>query len=417
MEFREVIRHKNFHLSILIVAVVLMLTGFLFNRVVSNLGFGFAGIYALLHLDKIKLLWHDKWMWSFLALALIPLLSDVYHEGSGFLLHKGVMKWLLVLFPAFVFSVRPSEKEIRALHWSVIIAMTISTFYSLFHYVGSPQEIVESYKVSKVLPVLALGDHIRISWMNSISILMAMHLFVHSSFLLTRIVTSFYIGMQILFLHILGAKTGLLSLYVMLFIWLLWWLPNRRKWWILISIPITFCALFLAYNTLPSFQERVNFMRYDFEHYRKGEYRPGLSDAVRVYSIKAGWEIFKENPWTGVGFTPLKDEAFAWYEKNMPAIEIPSRFIPISQVIIYMASAGFVGLLIVLWHLLFPFFNRKLRRDPWFMAFFIPLFLSFFYETHLEGQFPIFVYGFFLSWFWYLATVQKNLPEKMRFTE
>lgn len=356
-------------------------------------------------------------MWSFIALAALPLLSDLYHEGHEFLLHKGVMKWLLVLFPAFVFSFRPGEKEIRWVHWGVLIAMLISTLYSLYHYFLSPEDMVATYKVSKVLPVLAKSDHIRISWMTSISILIAMHLFAHSTSFLTRYMTSFYIGVQILFLHILGAKTGLLSLYVMLFVWVLWWLPGHRKWWIFISIPIAISVLFVAYHHLPSFQERVNFMRYDFEHYRKGEYREGLSDAVRVYSIKAGWDIFKDNPWTGVGFTPLKEKTNQWYEKNMPAVEQQSRFIPISQVMIYMASAGMWGLIIVLWHLLYPAFQKKLRRDPWFMAFFVPLFLGFFYETHLEGQYPLFVYGFFLSWFWYLAERQSNLSENLRFRE
>lgn len=408
MDIKKVLNHNKFHLAIAIVAIVLMLSGFLFNRVVSNIGFGFAGLYALLNFSKIKYLWSDKWMWSFIALATVPLLSDVYHEGQTFLLHRGIMKMLLILFPAFIFALRPSEKDIKMLHYAVLLTMMFSSCYSLYHYFSDAEQIVASYKISKVLPVLAKGDHIRVSWMTSISILMAMYLFFSEKTPLTRYFATFYIVFQVLFLHILGAKTGLLSLYVMLFVWVLWWLPLRKKWWVLFIIPITFLSVFMAYKTLPSFQERVNFMRYDFEHYRKGEYREGLSDAVRVYSIHAGWDIFKENIWTGVGFTPLKKHTEKWYEANMPLIEKSSRFIPISQVIIYMASAGILGLLIVIWHLSYPFFNADLRRSPWFMAFFVPLLLGFIYETHLEGQFPIFVYGFCISWFWYLAIFNKK---------
>ncbi len=403
MNLASIINKNKLDIMIAIIAVVLMLVGFLFNRVVSNIGFGFAGLYTLMNLYKTKNLWQDRWIWSFIALATIPLLSDIVNEGWGFLKFKGIMKMLLVLFPAFIYALHPDDKQIKWLHWAVILTMLVSTIYSLFNYFSNYEEILASYKVSKVLPVLAKGDHIRISWATSISVLMAMYLYVYETSKTLKFLQILYIGLQIVFLHILGAKTGLLTLYVMIAVWIFWSLPGKKKWMLGLVVPIGFMVLFSAYKFIPSWQERVNFMRYDFEHYRKGEYRPGLSDAVRVYSIKAGWQIFKDNYVTGVGFSKLHEETINWYNTNMPTIEPQSRFIPISQTLIYMASVGILGIIVVIWHLFMPFFVQTLRNNRWFMAFFIPLIMSFFYESHLEGQFAIFVYGFFISWFWYLA--------------
>ncbi len=409
MSLRALTQKEKINISIAVIAIALMLFGFLYNRVVNNIGFGFAGLYALINISKIRNLWSDRWMWSFIGLALIPFLSDVFNGVDIVLNHRVTMKWLLVLFPAFVFALKANTTSIKAIHWAVLGTMLVSSTYSMIQYFINFDEIVASYKVSKVLPVLAKGDHIRISWMTSISILMAMYLFIKERTKITQVLTALYILFQILFLHILGAKTGLLSLYVMGFVWVFWSLPRSKKWLITLLVPISFLLLFGAYKALPSFQERVNFMRYDFEHYRKGEYQHGLSDAIRVFSIQAGWDIYKNNFWTGVGFSSLDAHTNDWFDKNRPEVSNKNRFVPISQALIYMASAGILGLLFFMYHLFYPLFVATLRNNRWFMAFFIPLILSFFYESHLEGQFSIFVYGFFLSWFWYLAKVDDDI--------
>jgi len=47
------------------------------------------------------------------------------------------------------------------------------------------------------------------------------------------------------------------------------------------------------------------------------------------------------------------------------------------------------------------------------MSFFIPTSCSFVFETHMEGQLPLFLYGFFVSWFWFLAYQDRNLNENI----
>lgn len=126
---------------------------------------------------------------------------------------------------------------------------------------------------------------------------------------------SVYIIFQIVFLHITGAKTGLICLYLTIII-LSWYLfKGRSRLILLFIIPIVLALPVIAYKTIPSLEQRFNFIKYDFEHYMRNEYREGLSDAVRYFSLKAGMHIIREHPVTGVGFSQLQQETNLWYKK------------------------------------------------------------------------------------------------------
>lgn len=381
----------------------MLFVGFLFSRVVSNIGFLFIGIYVIIHFKQIRWLFNDKWMYTFIGLALLPLLSDIFYEGMGFLQQRGVMKCLLILFPAFVFVFNPSKKILSTIHFFIIGLMSISTVYSIQNYYFDFEIINAQYNVSKVMSVLSFGDHIRVSWVVVISCILALYEYKSSISKFVKLLLVVYIITQVTFLHILGSKTGLLTLYVSGFILLIFEFVKTKNWLYVLLGTFIFAMPIIAYQSLPTFAKRVNYIKYDYEHYSKGEFKDGLSDAVRFYSLKAGKDIIISNPITGLGFSNLQKETESWYKQNLPELSPKSYFLPSSEIIIYWASGGIVAFLLFLSHMFIPFTMSYLRRNSWFMAFFIPAILSFTFETHLEGQLPIFVYGFFAAWFWYLA--------------
>lgn len=385
-----------------------MFYGFLFSRVISNVGFLIIGVYTVFQLKKIKWLFKNPWMISFMLLAIVHLLSDFITLGNEFYTGRGLMKCLLFLFPAFVFVFNPNKKSIAVVNYLFISFMLFSTIYSLVHYFNHFNTINEEYKVSKVMFVLSYTDHIRIGWAIVISMVLAAYqLTIEKSVILKKLLL-LYIAIQFLFIHLLGAKTGFISLYISGLILFAFNFNKISKSRFTVIFAIMICIPFIAYKTMPSFQQRVHFIKYDFEHYSKGEYREGLSDAVRYYSLLAGKDIIKESPLFGVGFSNLQNETELWYKKNIPELTSDSYFLPSSQIVIYWASAGILGLFIFLAHLIIPFFNPDFRNSVWFMVFFIPAAISFSFETHLEGQLPLFVYGFFASWFWYLCLNNKE---------
>lgn len=384
-------------------AILFLFVGFLYNRVVCNLGFILAGIYAVAKIKNIAWLFRDRWMTTFMAMSILVVLSDLYYEGIYFFNERGVMKLVLILFPSFIFALSPQGKAISYIHRLVICCMTFSTLYSLSYYFNNASDIIDSYKYSKVMPVLSYGDHIRISWVTVISMVLAVYEFQTNKNKYYRFALIFYIIFQGIFLHYLGSKTGLITLYLSAILVSYYLIPKGKKWYFAVIAIFLGVSLYLAATNIPSLKERVNFMRYDFEHYSKGEYREGLSDAIRYYSLLAGKDIIKANPYTGVGFSRLDTHMAEWYETKMPQIEKKNYFLPSSQFVIYWASGGIIGLIIVLLHLFYPLFVSYLRENIWFIGIFIPAAFSFAYETHLEGQLPIFIYAFFVSWAWYLA--------------
>jgi O-antigen ligase len=376
----------------------------MFNRVVSNVGFLLAGVYALSRIKDISWLFRDRWMWTFGAMAFLPLIYDIVQQGIGFYEERGIMKMVLILFPSFVFAFSPDKKQISIVHKMVILMMCLSSFYTLSQYFINAESILLSYKVSKVMPVLSYGDHIRISWLTVISMVMALFEWRHTTSRNYKILLVVYFIFQYIFIHLLSAKTGLITLYATVAIVSFYLIPKNKMWWLIFIYTLVVACGIVAIQKIPSLKERVNFMSYDFEHYSKGEYREGLSDAIRFFSLKAGKDIIVSHPILGVGFSKLQHETSLWYDANMPQVAHKERFIPSSQLVIYWASSGILGLIIFLLHVLYPLFRPFMRLSVWFMAFFIPAVLSFSYETHLEGQLPLFVYSFFTAWFWYLAT-------------
>lgn len=383
--------------------ISLLFAGFLFNRVVNNAGFFLIALYTLIRIREARKLLSDPWMISFVLLALIPVASDMLLEGMQFYRHRGDMKMMLPVFPLFFIAWKPSGRDLRAIGILFLILMAISTAYSLYHYFSDFNSMYMTYKQSGVVPTLSKKDHIRIGWATAVSCVLAVHMARGIALRWSVALLYIYALVQFVFLHILGSKTGLLMLYTGLLIYTIHSLPPGRKWITAVLIPVILAVPVIAYKTIPSFEQRVNFIKYDFEYYSRGEYREGLSDANRFYSLMAGKEIISTYPLLGTGFSRLQTHVNEWYVRNRPEIEQKNYFLPTSQILIYWASAGLIGLLVILFHLVWPLTRKVLLSDAMFCAYFIPAAGSFTFETHLENQLPLFFYGFFTALFWYNA--------------
>lgn len=381
-----------------------LLYGFYFSRVVSNVGLLLSGTFALIHWKDLGDLLKDKWFYTIIGIVGIVIISDVLWEGKNFFKYHGVMKAALLVYPMFLYTALKKYASLK--FWiPVVIMMSVflSTMYSLSAYIIDFEHINQSYKSSGILPVLSYSDHIRIAWISVISIVIAFQcLGVASSRALKTLLVSFIV-LELIFLHILGSKTGLITLYIALFVLFLYALPAKYVWLSPVMIVVLLSLPVAAYHIFPTFKERVHFIKYDFEHYSEGRYRPGLSDAIRLYSIQAGMSIIKESPFIGKGFSNLRKLTGEWYAKEQPDVPPSSHFLPSSEFLIYWAGGGILGFLAILWHVLNPFFEKVFLRNKYFMAFFVGAAVCFTFETPLEGQLPLFVYGFFISWFWMMA--------------
>jgi O-antigen ligase len=380
-----------------------ILIGFLHNRVVANCGFLLIGVYAVYHYRRAKDLLKNPWAWTFVAMAIVPLCSDVVIEGLDCVRHRGVMKLLLLLFLLFVFTWRPQRREIQLFNYAFIFVMLYASLYSCVLYFTNFETTNANYRVSKVMEVLARNDHIRISWAIVIACLLACYEFSKSTSRSIKGLLIAYLLFQILFLHILTSKLGLVMLYISALILIGHIVIKSARWWALMVIPILALIPYLSFKYIPSFEQRLRYVKYDWEFYSEGNFRNGLSDAVRYFSLVGGVDLIKERPILGHGYSRLQTKINAWYASHLPEMGVESYFLPSSEIVIYWASGGLLGLVSILAHLFVPYFIPVLRRSVWFLAFFIPASISFCIETHLEGLLPTWVYGWFAVWFWWMS--------------
>jgi O-antigen ligase len=198
----------------------------------------------------------------------------------------------------------------------------------------------------------------------------------------------------IIYLHILATKTGLLCLYACAAVYIADLVLRHGKWkaglgWIALAIV----AGFIAYQSLPTLRNRIQYVRYDFSLYSKTGVAPGYNDAARWVSIRAGAEITNAYPFTGVGFGDMRSEINAWHEKNLPASLAYERFLPANEWLVYGTGSGWPGIICFtagLLLLLYTTTSRQIVSILLTVTAFIPMIT----DDTLEGQFGAVLLGF-----------------------
>jgi O-antigen ligase len=116
-------------------------------------------------------------------------------------------------------------------------------------------------------------------------------------------------------------------------------------------ILVIFILLPLFYSSMPSFQKRIDSI-FDLQY---------IGNHHRIYLWKANWNIFKENPWVGIGFNQnLKNIDFYLNAINRPEV---MRSHPHSTYLNFLAGLGSFGFL---FFMLFVILNlaRHSRYTP-----------------------------------------------------
>jgi O-antigen ligase len=241
------------------------------------------------------------------------------------------------------------------------------------------------------------SNHIRFSLTLALTILGGMALWVEKFFFsrpAERWVTGGMTLFLFLFIHLLSVRSGILAMYLAMLVLALYFIFSRKKYLAGIAGIVGLLALpFAAYLTLPSFQRKVDYARWDYQQYlqgKGGEY----PDAERLISIKVGLEIGNTHPVFGIGAGDLRE---AVKEKYKSKYEGFYNFrMPHNQLVTIYAGAGLAGLALFLASFFYPLFYRKNFRQPLFLALHAIVFMSFLMENTLENNFGVSMYLFFL---------------------
>lgn len=380
-----------------------MWAGLFWSRALLSLSTALFLGYALYvsGLDGVKEVLRSIWLKSLILLFFVPFISGLWSADK--------YSWLVAIFnklPLLIFPFTlPAFREINQI-WSkrllyiLIGLIMLSILYSTWNYVTIPN-ISISYLKAKVLKVWMQDDHVRYSLLMLISLLWVIHHFFISTVRKEKSWIGYiFIGISGIFIHILATKTGILGFYLLITLLIIYKVKGFVR---LGFIAVLFSTPLFAWFLIPSFQNRFRFVLWDFQHYSRGGYVEGLSDTPRVLSWQAGFDIFTNNIFMGVGAGDVKTSTVNWYLRNSPHLKDYERLIPSNEILLYACIGGLLSGLVMLLILGIPFFLRQRQSFLW-VGFHSLIIMISMYEVNLETQFGVFLYAFFSMLFFTISS-------------
>jgi O-antigen ligase len=184
-------------------------------------------------------------------------------------------------------------------------------------------------------------------------------------------------------LHVLAVRSGLLLFYLGLLYLLvaIWYTRMPRR--ILFPLLLLTAALpFLAYEFIPSLENRIDYMMYDLQRYFDGDIG-SYSDGDRLRSMVVGWNVFKDYFWFGCGTGDIEAvTSWTYLQIYEPGTNVR---LPHNQWLYFLATTGLIGTLLSLPALLFAYFFSPRQERTLLHLHGLVLLVSCLFEATLEG--------------------------------
>lgn len=383
----------------LLACTALLCAGILYSRALLSISSILIVIPLLWQLREYKF-----WLLASM-LVIVPVLGSLIWTSNPELLWRSVEVKLPLLTIGLAFAaISMNKQQLLQLIWVIHFFLLSAIVYTLIQYAADSEAINASYQFAKVMPVPMDSDHIRLSWWMVLSILALLYAINNTT--KQQLYWAYGIVIiEVLFLHFLAAKTGLLALYMAAFVWILQQFvtkANRKSALQLCVLLLLFSAV--SYAVLPTLQMRVQYVLYDLNHYAAGVFQQGSSDGARVLSWRAGWAIGSANPFLGVGFGDIRAAVDVWHQQYYPHTLAAERFLPTNQWLIYFAGAGVLGVLSFTAALFLLLRQLSTRFLPAIFVLVLPLIT----DDSLEGQFGVVIFALSISIFMQLSAADRK---------
>lgn len=378
------------------IALLCLIAGiftFEFFRILPGIGLG------LLLLSAITRLKHYK---DFLKQSYFFIPSLIYFlYVTNLLLFKtdnpGKITELLVFYlPYFImpFSlalIPPiSQRNLNLLYLFFTAICTLCALGTLVNFALHFKEIIASYAHSKVMPTPI--NHVRFSLLVSFAFFVALYFYRQRFILHYAWERKILLGIAIflfVYSHILSVRSGLLTLYMGLFISTLWLAIRNKRYKLLAAVSTVLILIpILSFLLIPTFTNKVRNTMEDLRQVNVKGSGAHYSMSGRVVSYRVAKEIIQDNLWTGCGAANLKKEVQKGYEKDFPEIvgNGVGVLMPHNQFIYILSGTGIIGLAIFLFCFYSPLFIKKVRGFPLLRIHYLILSISFVFEATMETQ-------------------------------
>lgn len=253
-----------------------------------------------------------------------------------------------------------SQRDYWGLLYFLVFALTLTCIGIGLNYGLHFEEINTIMQQGRPMPTPR--NHIRFSLILALGVVAAFLLYQvrfyfkyqwESKILLAAAIFLF------LMIHLLSVRSGLAALYLAIFILAIRYVWQTGRYGVGLAVGLGLLLIpIIAYHSIPSFQAKVAYVRYEF-WIRENNLSGNYSDLWRIISLRMGMEIGNESPIVGVGAGNLRQEVKARYAAQYPEME--QIRMPHNQLISVYAGTGLVGLSVFLFAFFYPFFSPKVK--------------------------------------------------------
>lgn len=386
--------------------LILLLFGLVASKALISIGsviLVLTGFWGLMSRPLPEIRWGKQWF-GFGLLFLPPFVSGLWSESIQDWMQVCFNKIMLpALFGAFCIAPKLEKKTILGLGLFQAVTVVLASVYSFLTLWSDPSGISKSYLEAKTLKVFLSNDHLHFSLYVFLTILL---LTANLQAVRKQFGRAMYwtvgglVAWLVIYLHILGAKTGLLLLYLSVFIYLIMNYMSGRYWLKLTAGLISLVLLaFISIKLIPTLKNRFYYTLYDFNQYIHGAYIDGLTDGARVLSWKAGKEIALGRPWTGLGFGDLHNTFMEWHRTHSAHLQPYNWLQPSNEWLMYLCGSGIPGMICLTLGLWLIYRHSPFRNHYFFLALYSSQVLMMFYEVNLSNQIGISLLAFSVGWF------------------
>ena len=396
MNKRQIQSINIFQLAFLVTSI-----GLLYSRFMISLGmilFLFAALWDGHILSKFHIFTNNKYYLAVTGIFFIFLLSGIWSENTDYFLNRMRIKLPFFFLPFAFFAVPKIDARIMKRLMLIFIAIIFtSAIWSTAMFLTDINHFVEIYKRGQIIPTPI--HHVRYSLLISITVLFCIYQFIHpSKAIIRREKTVLLVIMLFLifYCHLLAVRTGLMTLYIVLFTSLFFYIRKKGNADMAIGlIMLSIAGIILAANLIPTIKNKIAYTRYSISLFKNNENIRDLSDTRRLGSIIAGIELSKNNPVIGVGIGDLMDETNNFLKDNYPELT-DLELLPHNQYILTSTAAGIPAMLLFIYFTIIPLFYKKSYADLLMLAGQILFFASFMVEHTIESQIGVAVYSLIL---------------------
>lgn len=316
--------------------------------------------------------------------------SGFWSQDTFYFFQKMNLKSALIAV-AFSFFWIPniSIKHLEKIAQFILCIFIVSTFFVGYMYLQN--HIIFSQNIMKGQALwVPIRSHIRYGLLLNFCFLLSLFFsyYYHTSKLLKSKIYAALAIYFLLFIHFLSVRSAILSLYVSLLCFGVFWILKTRKYiqgaFVALGLVLIFYSMVL---TIPTLSKKVGYMRWDIQEFLANPAHQ-YSDGSRWHSIQVGLEIFKKQTLLGVGEGDMKQaiSSYTGLEKG------EETMLPHNEFVYIMAANGIVGLCIfftVLCYSIWYAWSNKLWLP---FAYTASMIAAFMVEPMLETQLGVLVF-------------------------